>query len=225
MLQQRDGATPIRSGLIGLWPAVEIGAKFCLFVVNAPLSPAASSSSPAAFGPGAVPVLSEPITRSNCLFAAFMRPPNDSIWPQNALRGCDETFPGTSSRRAGARRCLPRQGQAARNHGGFDARAGGKDGTTVERRPVSAVVGRRSRLRRRAGQGSGRRSLYAQRRRGLRATAAGASKVRFWQERDDAVVVFSRDGIDDLVTFAVADGVAYESFRPASALISVVAVD
>jgi hypothetical protein len=53
----------------------------------------------------------------------------------------------------------------------------------------------------------------------------GLSKVRFWQERDDAVVVFSRDGIDDLVTFAVADGVAYESFRPASALISVVAAD
>lgn len=53
----------------------------------------------------------------------------------------------------------------------------------------------------------------------------GLSQVRFWQDRDDAVVVFSRDGTDDLVTFAVGDGVAYESFRPASALISLAAED
>lgn len=53
----------------------------------------------------------------------------------------------------------------------------------------------------------------------------GLSEVRFWQERDDAVVVFSRDGTDGVVTFAVADGVAYESFRPASALISLAAKD
>lgn len=53
----------------------------------------------------------------------------------------------------------------------------------------------------------------------------GLSKVRFWQERDDGAIVFSRDGADDLVTFALADGVAYESFRPASALISLAAQD
>lgn len=53
----------------------------------------------------------------------------------------------------------------------------------------------------------------------------GLSQVRFWRERDDAVVVFSRDGTDDLVTFAVADGVAYESFLPSSALISLAVGD
>lgn len=53
----------------------------------------------------------------------------------------------------------------------------------------------------------------------------GLSKVRFWQERDDGIVVFSRDGTDELVTFAEADGIAYESFRPASALISLAAQD
>jgi hypothetical protein len=53
----------------------------------------------------------------------------------------------------------------------------------------------------------------------------GLSEVRFWQERDDGVIVFSRNGADDVITFAVADGVAYESFRPASALISLAADD
>ncbi len=53
----------------------------------------------------------------------------------------------------------------------------------------------------------------------------GLSKVRFWQERDDGAIVFSRDGADELVAFAAADGAAYESFRPASALISLGAED
>lgn len=52
----------------------------------------------------------------------------------------------------------------------------------------------------------------------------GLSQVRYWRERDD-VVVFSRDGTDDLLAFAVADGAGYESFRPASALISLAAAD
>ena len=53
----------------------------------------------------------------------------------------------------------------------------------------------------------------------------GLSKVRFWQERDDGIVDFSRDGTDELVTFAEADGIAYESFRPASVLISLATDD
>ena len=53
----------------------------------------------------------------------------------------------------------------------------------------------------------------------------GLSNVRFWQERDDGIVVFSRDGTDELVTFAEADGIAYESFRPASVLISLATDD
>jgi hypothetical protein len=53
----------------------------------------------------------------------------------------------------------------------------------------------------------------------------GLSKVRFWRERDDGAIVFSREGADDLVAFGAADGVAYESFRPVSALISLAADD
>lgn len=53
----------------------------------------------------------------------------------------------------------------------------------------------------------------------------GLSNVRFWQERNDGIVVFSRDGTDELVTFAEADGIAYESFRPASVLISLAVED
>ena len=53
----------------------------------------------------------------------------------------------------------------------------------------------------------------------------GLSEVRFWQEHVDGSVVLGRNLADDLVSFAVADGVAYESFKPASALISLTAED
>jgi hypothetical protein len=53
----------------------------------------------------------------------------------------------------------------------------------------------------------------------------GLSRVRFWQERNGGVIVFGGNLADDLISFAVADGVAYESFRPASALISLTAHD
>jgi hypothetical protein len=64
----------------------------------------------------------------------------------------------------------------------------------------------------------------------LRADAAcdrllpGLSRVRFWQEHD-GLIVLGGNLADDLISFAVADGVSYESFRPASALISLTADD
>ena len=53
----------------------------------------------------------------------------------------------------------------------------------------------------------------------------GLSDVRFWQEGSDGSVVLGRNLADQLISFAVADGIAYESFRPTSALISLVAQD
>ena len=53
----------------------------------------------------------------------------------------------------------------------------------------------------------------------------GLSDVRFWQEGSDGSVVLGRNLADQLISFAVADGVAYESFRPTSALISLAAQD
>jgi hypothetical protein len=51
----------------------------------------------------------------------------------------------------------------------------------------------------------------------------GLSRARHWQERDDGSVVISVDGGKAIVSFAVADGVAYESFAPRSPLISLIA--
>lgn len=48
----------------------------------------------------------------------------------------------------------------------------------------------------------------------------GLAEARFWQERKDGAVVFSRTGRDELVNFGPGDGVGYESFRPAAAIIS-----
>src|SRR5688500_7373459 len=48
----------------------------------------------------------------------------------------------------------------------------------------------------------------------------GLAAVRYWRKTDDQTVVFSRDGDDALVTFAPADGVAYESFAPGAPLLS-----
>jgi hypothetical protein len=53
----------------------------------------------------------------------------------------------------------------------------------------------------------------------------GLSAARFWRERDGGLIVLGRNLADDLISFAVADGIAYESVRPASALISMTAVD
>jgi hypothetical protein len=53
----------------------------------------------------------------------------------------------------------------------------------------------------------------------------GLAQARHWLERQDGSITFSRDGQDELVTFAAGDGVAYESYQPASALIALIAED
>ena len=60
---------------------------------------------------------------------------------------------------------------------------------------------------------------------GCEGLLAGLSHARFWLERPDGAVVFSKNGTDPIVTFSVADGVAYESFRPRTALISMAVAD
>ena len=53
----------------------------------------------------------------------------------------------------------------------------------------------------------------------------GLAEVRYWRRTDDQTVVFSRDGDDALVTFAPADGVAYETFAPDAPLLSLAITD
>jgi hypothetical protein len=50
----------------------------------------------------------------------------------------------------------------------------------------------------------------------------GLSRARHWQELDDGSVIFSTDGSETVISFSVADGVAYESFEPRSPLISLI---
>lgn len=51
----------------------------------------------------------------------------------------------------------------------------------------------------------------------------GIERAKFWQEQDDGTVAFSANGIDPIVTFAVADGDGYESYEPALPLLSLAA--
>ncbi len=53
----------------------------------------------------------------------------------------------------------------------------------------------------------------------------GMATVKYWRESDDDTVIFSRDGADTLVTFALADGAAYETFAPAAPLLSLAVSD
>jgi hypothetical protein len=48
----------------------------------------------------------------------------------------------------------------------------------------------------------------------------GIEQAKFWREEEDGTVAFSADGIDPIVTFAVADGDGYESYAPATPLLS-----
>lgn len=50
----------------------------------------------------------------------------------------------------------------------------------------------------------------------------GLSALRFWKEGSDGSVTFSSNGSDAPVLFAVADGVAYESYKPSRPLLSIV---
>ncbi|MCZ8543484.1 hypothetical protein OOJ09_04795 [Mesorhizobium qingshengii] len=51
----------------------------------------------------------------------------------------------------------------------------------------------------------------------------GIERARFWREKQDGTVAFSANGIDPIVTFAVADGDGYESYAPATPLLSLAA--
>ena len=48
----------------------------------------------------------------------------------------------------------------------------------------------------------------------------GIERAKFWREEADGTVAFSANGIDPIVTFAVADGDGYESYAPAAPLLS-----
>jgi len=48
----------------------------------------------------------------------------------------------------------------------------------------------------------------------------GIERAKFWREQNDGTVAFSANGVDPIVTFAVADGDGYESYAPATPLLS-----
>jgi len=48
----------------------------------------------------------------------------------------------------------------------------------------------------------------------------GIERAKFWREEADGTVAFSANGIDPIVTFSVADGDGYESYAPATPLLS-----
>jgi hypothetical protein len=48
----------------------------------------------------------------------------------------------------------------------------------------------------------------------------GIERAKFWQEHEDGSVAFTENGVDAIVSFSVGDGVAYESFKPSTPLIS-----
>jgi hypothetical protein len=53
----------------------------------------------------------------------------------------------------------------------------------------------------------------------------GIEHAKYWREQDDATITFSANGIDPIVTFAVADGDGYESYVPALPLLSLAATN
>lgn len=50
----------------------------------------------------------------------------------------------------------------------------------------------------------------------------GLSALRFWKEENDGLVAFSSNGSDTQVLFAVADGAAYESYKPSRPILSII---
>ena len=48
----------------------------------------------------------------------------------------------------------------------------------------------------------------------------GIERAKFWRDQNDGTVAFSANGIDPIVTFAAADGDGYESYAPATPLLS-----
>src|SRR5688572_7205745 len=50
----------------------------------------------------------------------------------------------------------------------------------------------------------------------------GLSAMRFWKDEGDGAVAFSSNGWDAPVRFSVADGAAYESYKPSRPLLSII---
>lgn len=48
----------------------------------------------------------------------------------------------------------------------------------------------------------------------------GMEKAKYWLDKADGSVEFTADGVDAIITFAVADGVAFESLEPPLPVIS-----
>ncbi|BAV49564.1 hypothetical protein MLTONO_4661 [Mesorhizobium loti] len=48
----------------------------------------------------------------------------------------------------------------------------------------------------------------------------GIERAKFWRDQNDGTVAFSANGVDPIVIFAVADGDGYESYAPATPLLS-----
>ena len=51
------------------------------------------------------------------------------------------------------------------------------------------------------------------------------ARAKFWQEEADGSVIFTENGIDPIVIFAVGDGVAFESIEPRAPMISLATVE
>lgn len=51
------------------------------------------------------------------------------------------------------------------------------------------------------------------------------ARAKFWQEAADGSVIFTENGTDPIVTFAVGDGVALESIEPQAPMISLAAIE
>ncbi len=51
----------------------------------------------------------------------------------------------------------------------------------------------------------------------------GLEQAKFWRDNKDGTISLSRNGVDPIVIFAVADGEGYESYQPALPLLSMVA--
>ncbi|MGB3387488.1 MAG: hypothetical protein WBA88_05840 [Pseudaminobacter sp.] len=51
------------------------------------------------------------------------------------------------------------------------------------------------------------------------------ARAKFWQEEADGSVIFTENGIDPIVTFAVGDGIAFESVQPQAPLISLATIE
>jgi hypothetical protein len=51
----------------------------------------------------------------------------------------------------------------------------------------------------------------------------GVEQAKFWREQNDGAVAFSANGVDPIVTFSVADGDGYESYAPATPILSLAA--